>query len=162
VTSPSNSAFLAYFGASLVEPAARAELVIGLEPVDALGHLRLFGEVLAKTACARLGLEERREDKQIERLRRLQDRGVHESVMQLFHTLRTVGNRSNHEGTGNQQDAFTQLKLAWQLAIWFQRTFGANRKFDPGPFVPPRDLKAESDSLKKELKELRAVAAASH
>jgi type I restriction enzyme R subunit len=157
----SNFAFLSYFGAPLVEAAARAELVIALDPVGALNHLRLFGEAMARAVCVRLGLGEMREEKQVDRLRCLDNRGISPSVLQLFHTLRTVGNRASHEGIGNQEDAFTQLKIAWQLAVWFQRSFGSNRKFDPGPFVPPRDLKAESDSLRAELKQLRAVAAKS-
>ncbi len=161
VTPTSNFAFLSYFGASLVEAAARAELVIALDPVGALNHLRLFGEALARSACVRLGLGEMRDEKQIDRLRCLENRGMHDSVLQLFHTLRTVGNRASHEGIGSQEEAFTQLKIAWQLAIWFQRSFGSNRKFEPGPFVPPRDLKAESESLKAELRDLRAVAAKS-
>lgn len=157
----SNFAFLSYFGPTLVEAAARAELVIALDPVGALNHLRLFGEALAQAASARLGLGELRQEKQIDRLRALENKGVSNSVMQLFHSLRIVGNRASHEGTGTQEDAFTQLKIAWQLAVWFQRAFGSNRKFDPGPFVPPRDLKAETESLRAELETLRGVAATS-
>lgn len=161
VTPSSNFAFLSYFGPTLVEAAARAELVIALDPVGALNHLRLFGEALAQAAVARLGLGESRQEKQIDRLRALENKGVSNSVLQLFHTLLTVGNRASHEGMGTQEDAFTQLKIAWQLAVWFQRAFGSNRKFEPGPFVPPRDLKAETESLRAELEALRAVAATS-
>jgi type I restriction enzyme R subunit len=60
VIPPSNFAFLSYFGASLFEAAARAELVIALDPVGALNHLRLLGESLARAACVRLGLGEMR------------------------------------------------------------------------------------------------------
>jgi hypothetical protein len=136
VTPCSNFSFLSYFGASLVEAAARAELVIAIDPVGALDHLRLFGEALAKAACVRLGIDEQRDAKQVDRLRHLENQRIPESVLQLFQSLRIVGNRASHEGQGTQEQAFTQLKIAWQLAIWFQRAFGSNRKFDPGPFVP--------------------------
>lgn len=159
MTSTSDFAFLSYFGAPLVEAAARAERVIALDPVAALSHLRLFGEALAKAACARLGVPELREDKQVDRLRALENRGIPNSSLQLFHTVRIVGNRASHEGQGTQQEAFTQLKIAWQLAIWFQRAFGSNRKFDPGPFVPPGELEAQSSALQEELEALRALAA---
>jgi type I restriction enzyme R subunit len=29
-------------------------------------------------------------------------------------------------------EALHQLKMARELAVWFQRSFGNNRKFDPG------------------------------
>ncbi|MGE5785618.1 MAG: DUF4145 domain-containing protein, partial [Myxococcales bacterium] len=107
----SNFAFLSYFGPTLVEAAARAELVIALDPVGALNHLRLFGEALAQAAGARLGLGELRQEKQIDRLRALENKGLSNSALQLFHTLRTVGNRASHEGLGPQEDAFTPLTI---------------------------------------------------
>ncbi|HEY5955664.1 MAG TPA: DUF4145 domain-containing protein [Polyangiaceae bacterium] len=66
---------------------------------------------------ARLGLGELRQENQIVRLRALENKGVSDSVMQLLHALRIVGNRASHEGADTQEDAFTYLKIAWQLAV---------------------------------------------
>jgi hypothetical protein len=41
--------------------------------------------------------------------------------------------------TVNHGEALHQLRMARELAVWFQRSFGNNRKFDPGPFVPPTE-----------------------
>ena len=45
--------------------------------------------------------------------------------------------------------------MARALAIWFQQTFGNNRKFDPGPFVPPAEPAKAGTALHEELKRLR-------
>jgi type I restriction enzyme R subunit len=74
----------------------------------------------------------------------------------LFHQLRRAGNEAVHDLADSQSEALRQLKVAHQLAIWFQRTFGNNRKFDPGPFVPPSAPKTADASVHEELERLRA------
>jgi type I restriction enzyme R subunit len=49
--------------------------------------------------------------------------------------------------------------MARQLGAWFHRTFG-DPAFQPGPFVPPPDPKAESAALAAELQRLRDELAA--
>ncbi len=155
-----NFDYLGYHDPRLAEVATRAERVLGLDPVAALGHLRLFGELLAKNAAARLGVYGAEDETQLDRLRMLSRQGLPANILQMLHSLRQVGNRAVHDGEGTQQDAFTQLKLAFQLAIWFQRSFGSNRKFDPGPLVPPVDIAAQTDELRSELLALREQAEA--
>jgi type I restriction enzyme, R subunit len=50
--------------------------------------------------------------------------------------------------------------MARELAVWFQRSFGNNRKFDPGPFVPPAEPKRADAPLHDELERLRNEASA--
>src|SRR5690606_31838491 len=73
---------------------------------------------------------------------------------------RRAGNVAAHEWGGDHHTALHQLRMARELAIWFQRTFGNNRKFDPGPFVPPpeptRTAAAPDPALHAELERLRA------
>ena len=42
------------------------------------------------------------------------------------------------------------LKIAWQLGLWFHRTFG-DPSFKSGPFIPPKPPKDESTELRQEL-----------
>ena len=42
------------------------------------------------------------------------------------------------------------LKIAWQIGVWFHRTF-KDAQFKSGPFIPPRAPKDESDELRAEL-----------
>jgi type I restriction enzyme, R subunit len=60
-----------------------------------------------------------------------------------------------HEGKGDHREALHQLRMARELAIWFQRSFGNHRKFDPGPFVPPSEPRKAETTLHDELQGLR-------
>ncbi|MBS2014023.1 MAG: DUF4145 domain-containing protein [Deltaproteobacteria bacterium] len=156
--SPSpNFAFLAYHDARLVALGTQAEESFANDANTSLYKLRQFCEVLAKRAAAKVGiLIEPRDD-----LRRVIDalwekNAIGAMQRDLFHQLRRAGNTAVHELGGTPSEALHQLKIAHQLAIWFQRSFGNNRKFDPGPFVPPSAPKRADSSLQEELARLRA------
>jgi type I restriction enzyme R subunit len=153
-----NFAFLAYHDPRLVEVATRAENAVAEDPVGSLVHTRPFGELLAKHVAARMAASEPDRTEQAERLRTLSRAGLPQNVLDLFHSVRVAGNDAAHRGEGDQQTAFTELRIASQLAIWFQRTFGNNRKFAPGPYIPPKQLRADTEELKQELATLRAAA----
>jgi type I restriction enzyme R subunit len=132
-----NFDFLGHHDPRLPEVATRAECAVGLDPVGALTHLRLFGELLTRNVAARMGLCCAGEEQQADRLRQLSRQGVASNVLDMLHSLRKAGNRATHEGLGTQSDAFIQLKIAFQLAVWFQRSFGNNRKFAPARAARP-------------------------
>lgn len=56
-SSSPNFSYLSYFDARLVAAASRAEHVVAIDPVGALTHLRLFGELLAQQVAARLNAQ---------------------------------------------------------------------------------------------------------
>jgi type I restriction enzyme R subunit len=133
-----NFAFLAYHDARLVALATQAEEHFADDPAVSLYKLRLFGEVLAKRAAARVALLPNPQETQQTLVERLFDRNVIGATQRsLFHDLRRAGNAAVHEGRGDAREALHQLRMCRELAVWFQRTFGNNKKFDPGPFVPP-------------------------
>ncbi|HMR78000.1 MAG TPA: type I restriction-modification system endonuclease, partial [Polyangiaceae bacterium] len=74
--------------------------------------------------------------------------------------MRKVGNAAVHDGKGTGGEALHQLRMARELGVWFQRSFGNNRKFDPGPFVPPREPEKADASLHAEMERLRTALAA--
>lgn len=160
VPSP-NFAFLAHHDARLVALATQAEEHFASDANVSLYKLRQFCEVLAKRAAAKVGvLLDPRED-----LRRVIDalserNAIGVTQRDLFHQLRRAGNDAVHDLAGTQSEALHQLKVAHQLAIWFQRSFGNNRKFDPGPFVPPAPPKKVDAVVDEELARLRAHLAA--
>lgn len=131
------------------------------DPSTTLVKLRQFGELLAQILAARARILGTTEEPQVERLRRLADRGVlPRQVADLFHQLRRAGNAAVHALDGDHQQALAHLKIAHQLAVWFHRSIG-DRAFQPGPFVPPPDPRAETAALQRELERLRAEVAAS-
>ena len=151
-----NFEFLKIHDHQLVRLGSLAERYFADDPNTCLIKLRQFGEVLAQLTAAKVGLYADPEEKQIELLRRLRDRGVLKGETdRLFHELRKAGNDATHGLAGNQRTALSGLKYAYVLGIWFHRVFSKNRTFDPGPFIPPPDPAVETQALKAELERLR-------
>jgi type I restriction enzyme R subunit len=157
ISTPStNFAFLAHHDPRLVALGTQAEEHFAPDPPVCIFKLRQFGEVLAKRAAAKVGLFSNPEEGQQALIDRLWERNVIGATQRsLFHDLRRMGNAAVHEGKGDHSEALHQLRMARELAIWFQRSFGNNRKFDPGPFVPPTEPKKADAPLHDELERLR-------
>lgn len=152
-----NFAYLAYHDARLSALATQAEQHFAGDPTITLFKLRQFGEVLAQRAAAKVGLFSGPAEPQQQLIDRLFERGVIGATQRaLFHDLRRVGNAAVHEGKGSHSDALHQLRMARELAVWFQRSFGSNQKFDPGPFLPPPEPQQAEAVLHDELSRLRS------
>ncbi|HEY6463743.1 MAG TPA: DUF4145 domain-containing protein, partial [Polyangiaceae bacterium] len=152
-----NFAYLAHHDARLVALATQAEEHFAGDPTVTLFKLRQFGEVLAQRAAAKVGLYPDAQEGQQQLIDRLFDRGfIRADQRGLFHDLRRVGNAAVHEGKGDHREALHQLRMARELAVWFQRTYGNDRKFDPGPFVPPSEPKKAETGLHEEIRRLTA------
>jgi type I restriction enzyme R subunit len=153
----SNFDFLAYHDPRLVVLGADAERLFAEFPVQCLSTLRTFGEILAQRAAAKVGVWVDAQSAQVDVLSRLAEKGaLPYAPRELFHGLRVAGNRAAHEAKGDHHEALHQLRQARELAVWFQRSFGNNKKFDPGPFVPPKPPAGENSALADELSALRA------
>jgi type I restriction enzyme R subunit len=134
---------------------ALAERYFRDDPSTALMKVRQFGEVLAQLVAARAGLFTDSDESQLDLLRRLGFNGVvPREALDLFHLIRTRGNRAVHEAAGDHSQALSALKTARLLGIWFQRTFH-DPQFAPGPFTPPPDPAAATAQLHAELARLR-------
>lgn len=161
VVSP-NFAFLDAHDPQLVRLGALAEQYFASDPNTCLIKLRQFGELLAQLAAAKVGLYVGSDERQIDLLRRLRDRGVLKGeVDRLFHELRRAGNEATHTLAGDRRTALSNLKYARLLGIWFHRVFTKDPNFNPGPFIPPPDPVVETKALKRELAQLRAELEAS-
>ncbi len=151
-----NFSYLAHHDPRLVALPTQAEQHFAVDPTITLFKLRQFGEVLAQRAAAKVGLFIGPQDTQQQLVDRLWERNVIAAVQRsLFHDLRRAGNAAVHEGRGDHSEALHQLRMARELGIWFQRSFGNNRKFDPGPFLPPAEPKKAESALHEELELLR-------
>jgi type I restriction enzyme, R subunit len=152
-----NFSFLAAHDAQLVRLGALAERYFKEDPATCLIKLRQFGETLAQLVAAKAGLFRDTQEPQTDLLRRLKfERVVPEEVGELFHHLRIVGNKAAHENKGSHTEALTALKMGRQIGIWFHRTFGPQKSFSPGTFVPPPDPEAATQVLTAELARLRS------
>ncbi|WOD41904.1 type I restriction-modification system endonuclease [Nodosilinea sp. E11] len=154
-----NFVFLRQHEPQLVRLGTLAERYFKEDPCTCLIKLRQFGELLAQMAAANAGLYLNPQESQVDLLRRLRDRGVVVGeAYQLFHELRAKGNTATHDMVGDHRTALSNLKYARLLGIWFHRSFGRDRNFKAGPFVPPADPEQETEALQQELAHLRAEA----
>ncbi len=150
-----NFKFLVVHDRLLDHLGALAERYFADDPATCLLKLRQFGEVLAQRTAARAGLYASADESQAELLGRLRDHGLlPREVGDLFHGLRKAGNAAAHDIRGDHREALHQLRMAWQLGVWFHRVF-KDKNFKAGAFVPPPDPKAESAALAAELQRLR-------
>lgn len=118
--------------------------------------LRQFGEAMAQTIASRLREYRDPRENQKDLLERLEDRGaIPRDAARLFHEIRIVGNKAVHDGYADQSTALNALKMAWQLGVWFHRSYGGNKTFQPKPFAPPADPQRASVVLAAELERLR-------
>lgn len=154
----SNFAHLQSHDEQLLRLGVLAERYFAEDPNTCLLKLRQLSEVLAQLVASNVGILDRPEEGQYELLLRLRDYGIlPPEIYQLFREIRRRGNAANRALTGDHRSALATLKIAWQLGVWFHRTF-ATPDLRSGPFIPPQppadesaELRAELDTLSKAL-----------
>ncbi len=155
----SNFSVLSQHDEQLLRLGMLAEKYFADDPNTCLLKLRQLAESLTQLLAARSGLYVSPEETQYELLRRLLDSSVlPREVYQIFGEIRRAGNAASHDFSGDHRTALTALKLAWQLSLWFHRTF-KDAGYKSGPFIPPRAPKDESADLRVELDRLRSALA---
>ena len=153
----SNFDFLNTYDAQLVRLGVLAERYFKEDPNTCLIKLRQFAELLAQQLAARMGLFTSSDEVFADLLQRLKaERAMPREAGDLFHQLRISGNQAAHANRDDHAGALTGLKIARQLAIWFHTTFG-DRKFKPGPFVPPSSPSDASAELQTEIERLNTA-----
>lgn len=133
-----NFAFLASRYTKLEEVAANAERDWAHDPVGSLIRQRLFAELLAHQVAAKLRVMTRATDNFSDVVEALMKRSIPDDVIELFQSIRRPGNDAAHRADGSARDALAGLRLAHQLAIWFQRSFH-DPAFKAAAFVTPED-----------------------
>ncbi|MFM2157572.1 MAG: hypothetical protein RLZZ124_46 [Cyanobacteriota bacterium] len=156
----SNFSHLRGYDEQLFRLGSLAERYFPQDPNTALLKLRQLGELLAQQVACRFGVELRLEETQQQLLKRLECDGVLDrEVAELFHVVRRKGNLANHDLQGDHGTALKTLRMAWQLGVWFHRTF-SDPGFRSGPFRPPEPPPSGDQELHRELGALREALAA--
>ncbi|WP_413297029.1 type I restriction-modification system endonuclease [Synechococcus sp. MIT S9452] len=154
----SNFTHIAVHDKELFRLSSNAERYFPDDPNTSLIKLRQFGELLAQQVASRFGLYTSAEETQLELLRRLESNGdLEREVASLFHNLRQAGNAATHSLRGDHSTALNNLKIAWQLSLWFHRSFG-EPEYRSGPFQPPQPpelQRSDDDDLRKALEALK-------
>lgn len=151
-----NFAFLAKHAPLLVDYAALAERYVFEDPNSALIKLRQLCEMLVKQAAAYSGIVTEERDSIQVIINRLWDRRIiNHDISSLMHDLRKAGNEAAHAHLDDRRIALYQLQMARKLAVWFHKSFGKDRNFKAGPFLPPPDPVDQQQTLVDELERLR-------
>jgi type I restriction enzyme R subunit len=146
-----NFAHLRPYDEQLFRLGSLAERYFPDDPNTALIKLRQLGERLAQQVASRFGVFSSAQESQLALIRRLEFDGlVEREVAALFHDLRTTGNDATHGLYGDHASGLSTLKIAWQLGVWFHRTF-SDPEFRSGPFRPPQPPADEGEELRAEL-----------
>ncbi|MDH5671160.1 MAG: type I restriction-modification system endonuclease [Myxococcales bacterium] len=152
-----NFAFLAEHDRGLAVLGTLAERSFHRDPVATLMRLRQLCEALAEEAAAHAGFYVDEREDQLNRLRRLSDaRVLPREVADVFHSIRKLGNAAVHDGLGDAGAALHALKRTRALSVWFHQTFGSDRGFKPGAFVPPLPPQDATAVLREQLAMLKA------
>ncbi|MGF1511811.1 MAG: type I restriction-modification system endonuclease [Myxococcota bacterium] len=153
----SNFAFLKAHDDVFLRLAQAAERAFVPDPATTVIKLRQLGEAFAKHAASAAGVYAGTGTNQLDILKGLERNLIIEGrIKDLFHILRREGNRATHEFSADHKVALDQLKVAYQLSIWFHRAFGSAKGFKPGPFVKPEDPEAARLRAEQEVARLRA------
>ncbi|MGF1746213.1 type I restriction-modification system endonuclease [Vibrio minamisatsumaniensis] len=125
------------------------------DPNTTLVKLRIFGEATAKHLAKLLDIEV--SDNQHELLRELgKIPFVDDSILNVFHKLRKIGNQAVHEYHDDLQDAEMCLRFAFRIAVWYYRLVTKSYDFAVTEFALPTSQSGEQFeqeilSLKQEL-----------
>jgi type I restriction enzyme R subunit len=151
----SNFEFLKGVNDILYRIAMAAEKNFPDDPNTTLVKLRMFGEASAKHIAKLLDIE--LPPTQIELVRELAKISwVDDSIINVFHMLRKVGNQAVHDYHNDLDDAEMALRLAFRLSIWYYRLVKKDVNFAAPMFVLPESnqqagIEAEVTELKQAL-----------
>ena len=148
-----NFAFLKDRWPILANLGEMAEKNLHPDPNTTLIKLRLFAEMLAKFILAFENMQDTQDNNQNSRLRLLkQAEIVPVEMLNIFHTIRSLGNKATHEAYGTSREAGTLLSLAYRLGGWFMQIYG-DWSYEPAPFVLPKKQETVSTSHLQQLTE---------
>ena len=151
----SNFYFLKSIDLQLYRIALAAERNYPDDPNTTMSKLRIFAETIAKKLAKALKIE--RTETQLDIIRELaRVPGISDEIVQVFHTLRKVGNKAVHEYHDDLPDAAMSLRLAHKLGGWYYKLVTQQLDFQLPKFVLPKGeqgavMAAEIIELKAEL-----------
>jgi type I restriction enzyme R subunit len=140
----------------LVAYGSGAEANVFTDPNTSLIKSRQFGEALASDLVRR-GRVQFTGSRQVERMAALDREGyLHGNVGPVFHEVRVLGNKANHDGYDDPDDAFRALRSCHRLGVWYHRLLTGSR--EQRTFVPPdpaRTPAAQNTALRAQVEETR-------
>lgn len=138
-----------------------AEKIVHIAPAASIGKLRLLSEKLVKEIFAIDGFREPEDRTHHARLRTLRyEDAVPHMVMDMFHAIRTAGNRAVHEDRGTVEEALNILSMTFKVCQWFAAVYlgqdVSKLTYTPPEAEPEAQAKEESNEIESKYQELEA------
>lgn len=150
----SNFEFLKGVNDFLYKIALAAEKNYPDDPNTTMSKLRIFGESVAKHLGKALQIQPT--ENQFDLIRELTKvPAVDESIINVFHVLRKVGNRAVHDYHNDLDDAAMSLRLAFRLSVWYYRLIKNDPDFASPIFKLPSG--EQQQNFTQEVTELKAA-----
>ena len=151
----SNFAFLKGHNDFLFTIAHAAEKNYPDDPNTTLVKLRIFGEYVANHLGKLLNIEP--QETQFKLLEAIQRKtNVDQTILDVFHNLRRIGNDAVHKYHDDLSDAEMCLRLAFRLAIWYYRLISQDKDFAAPLFqLPSKRTEQDTQAYEQELTQLK-------
>ena len=133
------------------------------DPNTSLVKLRMFGEATAKHLATLLSIEI--PEKQIDLVREIAKiPSVDSNIIDVFHKLRTLGNKAVHDNHDDSKDAELALRITQHLAFWYYKLLTKQFDISLPPFIKPQTTDdsaylLEIEQLKDDLKQAQSITA---
>ena len=150
-----NFSFLKSHWEDLEKTGSLAEDYVYSDPNTSMIKQGLFAERLVKYMLAYDGIREPQYDNtHANRIKLLKEHDLlPRDIDNTLYVLRRVRNEAAHSGLDDGDRARDNLKLTYDLGVWFMQTYGDYR-FEPAPYVEPEDRALSAEKLAKENAEL--------
>jgi type I restriction enzyme R subunit len=148
----SNFAFLKGHNDLLLSIAQAAENNYPDDPNTTLVKLRIFGEYVANHLGTLLNIEP--QETQFKLLEEIQRKTkIDETILDVFHKLRSIGNQAVHKYHNDLNDAEMCLRLSFRLAVWYYRLISQDKDFPSPLFQLPskQDQQATQQAFQQEI-----------
>lgn len=151
----SNFSFLKSKWEDLGKTGELAEAYVYSDPNGSMFKQGLFAERLVKYMLAYDGIAEPAYDNtHANRIRLLKINGIlPKDIDDALYVIRKTRNDASHNDFDNQKKAVENLKLAYDVGVWFMQTYG-DYNYYPEPYVEPVDETVQTELLVKENSEL--------
>ena len=153
----SNFAFLESYWEDLAKLGDLSEKYVYSDPNTSIIKQGMLSEVMVKYMLAYDGIAEPEYDNtHANRIRLLKQNDLLPyEINNTLYILRKARNDAAHEAADEGEKALNNLKLLYELCVWYMQTYG-DYNFEPADYVTPVDMTVSIEDLEKENADLEA------
>ena len=140
----SNFTFLNKKWSSLGKLGMQAENYLHTDNNASMLKMRMFGEQIIDLVLAGLNIEVDRFATQDDKIKLLRNAKINQSIPDLFDIVRRYGNKANHEGYENKNDALECLVSMYKVAAWFYIKVTKDTSIKPLTFKVPKSKNSKA------------------